>query len=124
MTRATIDGKIIQRFRTPITVIRRAAGSYVNGRYVPAASSTTFTIRNASVQPISEEQLMLLPEGFRTREPVTIFSEAELHTADLPLGREADLVRHGGKLYEIHQSRNWDENGRHWQCLAVKFGQG
>jgi hypothetical protein len=122
----TLDAaRIIPRFRAPtsLTVKRKSTGTFTKGRYTPAGSETTFTVENASVQPLAGKELLQLAEGFRTKEVKKVYSPVELRTADAEAGHEADRVVYKGETYEVHDAVDWDEHGKYWKCLIVKVGQ-
>jgi hypothetical protein len=118
----TIDARrILPRFRTAITVKRKAAGTYTKGLYTPAPTETTIAIANASVQPLDAEEMLLLPEGIRTRQAIKVYSPELLRTADA--NEEADRVVYLGEMFEVHSVEDWDDHGRFWKATCVKAGQ-
>lgn len=69
---------IIQEFGTTVTVTRPASGgSYVAGKWVPAPTSTTFNVV-ASIQPMKPFETSLLPEGYRNREAVRVYTATQV----------------------------------------------
>lgn len=121
----TLDAKrILPRFNVaPLTVRRKPVGTFVKGRYVPSGAETVFTIANCSLQPMDPEELELLPEGFRTKQVVKIYSPEELHTGDAEAGQEADRIEYRGETFEVHSVEDWDDHGAYWKAVAVKMGQ-
>jgi len=115
--------RILPRFRTSITVKRKATGVYTKGRYVPVGSDTTIVEANASLQPLQPKDLEMLPEGFRTKQAVKIFCPVLLRTGDPEAGQEADRIEYGGETYEVHAVNDWNDHGRYWEAIAVKVGQ-
>ena len=104
-----------------LTVKRAAAGTFVNGRYVEAAP-TTFTIL-ASVQPLTGEDLQILPEAERTSDAVEIFSIAELFATNYATNKLGDLVTYQGRDYRVSNAENWNPNGAYWRSIATRIGQ-
>lgn len=117
----TLNGpRVLRRFVCTFIVHRKSAGSFTLGRYTPAASETTITVDNASLQPLKARELQLLPEGYRTGQAVKIYSPVELRTAD-PAGRyEADRIEYKGEFFEVMSVEYWDDHGSYWKATAVK----
>lgn len=107
----------------PLTVKRKDTGTYDKGRYVPAGTETTLIFYDCSLQPLRPREIQLLPENFRSREAVKIFSKDELRTADAVAGYEADRVQYKDKWYEVHSVEDWSEHGNFWKAVALKMGQ-
>lgn len=120
----TLDAsKLLPRFVAPVslTVHRKATGSFVKGQYVPAGSETTFAVTNASVQPLSGRELQLLPEGYRTRQTLKVYSDVELRSADAEAGREADRFDYLGEQFEVYSVQDWVDHGNYFKVLAVQL---
>lgn len=118
----TIDARrILPRFRTQITVRRKAVGTYTKGVYTPSGAETTFTIANASAQPLEADELELLPEGFSSKEAIKVYSPEMLRTADQATGVEADRIDYAGKSYEVHKVENWNDHGTYYKAIAVRM---
>jgi hypothetical protein len=109
---------MINIFSSPITVIRETkSGSYVRGIWTPGKASE-FEIQ-ATVEPLDGQDLLLIPEGERTKEMIRIYSELELKTADEACARKADVVRYQGKLYEVHKVKTWTQLIPHFETIAI-----
>lgn len=93
---------LIDTTAEPITVTRFGVSTIADG-YVHPGASDTFDSR-AAVQPARPNELLLLPEGQRTRGAIRLYSEIEIRTADEVAGTAADVVTWEGKEYEVHQS--------------------
>ncbi len=76
-----------------ITVKRKAAGAYVNGHYVTGAESNYSAL--ASVQPLSGEEILQLPEADRKRESLKMFTPSEI--------KVNDTVTRAGRNYEVQK---------------------
>lgn len=115
--------RILPRFRAPtsLTVRRKATGTFTNGRYTPAATETTVTITNASVQPLGGRELLLLPEGFRTRQALKVYSPELLRGADAEAGYEADRFEYLGETFEVYACEDWSEHGGYYRATAVQL---
>jgi hypothetical protein len=64
----------------------------------------------------------MLPEGVRTDDAITIWSEVELHTAKDGV-READKVTARDEVWEVHSVRNWKREGGFFKSVCIKVGQ-
>ena len=94
---------LIGDFGFPVTVTRYAAGAYVNGIYTAGATSTFDTVM--SIQSLNGRELLLLPEGERTKNYAKGFASVELKTANQTLGTKADRITDGyGKIYEVQKT--------------------
>lgn len=85
-------------FRQPYTITRTAAGSYVSGLFV-AGSQLTLTIQ-ASVQPVSGEDLKPLPEGRRLDDYVKVYTDSDLQMLQESTGKQPDRLTWRGHTYE------------------------
>lgn len=107
-------------FRKPFTVKRTVAGSYVNGVYVEGAEST-ITIQ-ASVQPVSGQDLVAIPEGRRASDMVKVYTSDDLFgQGDAGSGQSPDRLTYRGKDYEIYSKevRQMDIIP-HYKMYAIK----
>ena len=98
-----------------------------------AQRSVTFTDGNASVdppdvveiqaivQPASPRDLLRLPENDRTRELVIVFTKEPLEVASPTTGKAGDVVRYGGRLYEVIRREDWEVQSGHFRCYASKL---
>lgn len=105
-------------FRSAQTIIRRGAGVYSGGQWVEG-SDTNLTIY-ASVQPANGEELKALPEGYRTKETLKLYSSDEL----IPLGdnRRPDILLWRGAQYEISLKGPWQSGViSHFKYYASKI---
>lgn len=112
-------GALIARFGKPVTLKRYAAGSNVNGYYVEGAISTSEIIM--SVQPINGRELLYLPEGERTRQFLTGYTETLLQTASEETGIRADKITYNGKDYEVQRVEYWESTGNTIQPYCKVF---
>jgi len=87
--------------------IKRRAGRWEDGRWVEEVTDTITT--DASVQPITGNDLLQLPEARRTRRNLGFFTDIELKTADEHNVKNADVVIHRGISYEIHTVEDWSQ---------------
>lgn len=98
-------GDLIASKGEDVTLTRYAAGSYVNGTYVPGATAVS-TIK-MSVQPVRGEELLNLPEAQRTSKMMKGYSAVLLHTAKTSPSEKADLITWQGVQYEVQAVEQW-----------------
>lgn len=82
----------------------RKTSSYVNGRLVLGAE-TAFSV-TGSLQPLKADEVLLLPEGLRTRTQYKFYTTDDLRTADEPNGIEPDQLEISGKRYSVYYDKN------------------
>lgn len=101
------------------SVERGSAGAYVNGAFVPGATTTLVVL--GSVQPLNGRELENLPEGQRVKESIKIYTATELKTVDEVNQIKADVVIDGGKRYEVQTvDRHSMSLGSHFKVTAFK----
>ncbi len=86
------------------TVTRPGAGSHVNGEWVPGSTSD-FSI-DASIQPLSARELLVLPEGRRESEIRLVLTTTEV--------RNKDTVAIGSETWEFFNAEEWSAFGDIW----------
>jgi hypothetical protein len=87
-------------FRKPYTINRTNPGAYVNGEWV-AGSATTVAI-TATIQPVSDQDLINFPAGTRSSDVVKIYTATELNTVeDMGENQQPDRIDWFGHTYEI-----------------------
>lgn len=103
-----------------VTVTRGAPGQYVLGTWTPAAT-TDLTIK-AHVQPASARELLILPEGERTKGAVRFYTTDPLQTASEYTQTPADVVAFDGQLWQVQRVDPWPVGGglQHYRSFAVK----
>ena len=107
-------------FRRAFTVKRTAPGSYPNGVYVEGAEST-ITIQ-ASVQPVTGQDMVSVPEGRRASDVVKVYTDSDLFAqGDAGSGQSPDRIVYLGKDYEVF-TKDVNQNGviNHYKYYAVK----
>lgn len=83
-------------FRFPQTIKRSAPGTYVNGVFVNGA--TTEISIQASIQPVTGEDMKTLPEGRRLSDYVKVYTDTLIqNVAD---GQQPDRILWRGHEYE------------------------
>lgn len=87
-------------FRKPFDVLHEAAGSYVSGIYT--AGVKTVTSIEASIQPVTEQDLITAPEGRRISDMIKIYTNAPLQEGGEGTNLQPDLIVWRGYAYEIN----------------------
>jgi hypothetical protein len=104
-----------------LAVKRPPSGVYVDGRY-SAGATTNFTVL-ASVQPLTGEDLLVLPEGERTDDAIEIFTLEKLQPSQQGAAELGDLVTYLGRDYRIRLAEDWGANGNYYRSVATRVGQ-
>ena len=99
------------QFNQIVTGTRKTGGAYVDGVWTPAASAAISIA--TSVQPASDNELKLLPEGRREDGTYALRSRSEILTGDVFLIY--------GEPHEVIKRQVW-QNGviPHYMGLAVR----
>ncbi len=108
-------------FRRPVLVRRVATGQYVDGFWQEGAESE-ITI-SASVQPASQNDMKLLPEGRRVTGAYRLYTDDTLFLASDD--QNADRVMIGADQYEVMAEADW-QNGLipHKSYLVARIVEG
>ena len=118
-----IAGLAVDAMARPATLIRRAPGSHVNGRW--QAGAETSTAIRAVIQDPKEADIRQLPEGERTEAFVAIWSRSELRTSDETAKTEADrVVSEHGDTYKITRVSDRAEGGFHRAIARLEHARG
>lgn len=108
-----------EQFNSGISVKRYPAAAMAKGRY-QAVTPTTFTIV-ASIQPMGGDEILMLPEGDREKEVLSLFTETELRVADQDNKTESDRVAWEGSDYEVIKVRPWKMGALdHYECVIAR----
>lgn len=114
--------KFLLTKKIPLTVYRTAAqGSYVDGEWV-AAVATTIT-REVNIQPLKDEELLLLPEADRSREWYKLYCAEDL-IADKPgaSGTIADEFVWNGDRYKVMKVKRYQmQTLDHFRAMASRL---
>lgn len=116
----TVAGFLLVK-KTPITLFRTTAGSYVDGVWVEGTESSVPI--EANVQPFSDYQYMILPESDRTKQWVWVFSESEIRTLkEGNGGHAADEFIWNGERYKVMKTQRFQMTVQdHWEAKAVRI---
>ena len=93
--------KVINRFGRDVTLIRSAGSPVlVDGYYQPIAPASNYHIR-AAVQPLSDQEIQMLPEGSLNTESFKIYTIEKLYAREGDPVTRADLIEIGCERYEV-----------------------
>ena len=108
-------------FRSPITVYRLAAGTYINGRW----TATTYTpiATTASIQPTTGEDLKVVPEGRRSGKTYKLYTSFRIQTVTY---QNPDQVEINGERFEVVEVFTWQNNENftivnHYKYIAMNI---
>jgi len=112
---------MIESFNTgPYTVTRYAAPTYTKGTATQGAT-TTFTIQ-ATVQPLTPREALLLPEGERLRQNLKVYSATELKPSDNNGELPADTIEYRGENYKVISVERRDQTDiPHFKHIVQKI---
>lgn len=99
-----------------VTVRRRGADTFVNGRRQARTYSTIVVGVSASVQPLSGAELAKLPEGENSSEWATLYVPAVLLEGDV-----IDCVR---GTFQVRKLNDWQPHGVYSKAMIRKFDTG
>ena len=112
----------IERFGQTVTVTRSGPGFAVNGTWVKGPVSTFAAY--ASIQPLRPRELLILPEGERTRERIRAYTNTRLLVADETTQAMGDRLSWNGRDYEVQQCETWqDGRDTYYKAIAVLVEQ-
>ena len=105
-------------FTETIQVIRSTGGEYdAKGHFTRRDPSPLTLIAN--VQPLQGKELLILPEGKRTKDSLKILTDQELLETNEETGQLPDVVLYRGKYYEIHSVKVYTQILPHFESVAV-----
>lgn len=103
----------------PVQLVRFAsARDSASGRTVRTVESTA-TIQ-ASVQPLTDRQREVLPEGLRQSVARRMWTRSEVLTADQLTGRLADRITIGGEAFDVVRVSHWPSLLSHYEADLVR----
>lgn len=117
----------ILQCRIPIDLIRRRSAPVTMGRVGETTEEVICPI--ASVQMSTGDDLLMLPEGMRTEEAITVYTIDKLYPGNAPDPNDPqqtiypDRICYSGETYEVKNVENWKAQGNYYKSIAVKVGQ-
>lgn len=110
---------LVADWKETITVKRPSAGDYdSDGHWTEGDYDENDILAN--VQGLSPSEVQLLPEGFRTRRAIKIYSATELKEADVTTGTSADVIVYEDEEFEVHSAQQYKKMLPHWKTIAVR----
>lgn len=113
---------LLNPFRKPRTFYRpQTGGDNPNtGKYEPDPSPLEITI-NASLQPVTGEELKQLPEGRRTDQTYKLYSSVQFKTLKEGIGQQPDYTIIDGFVFEVIMSQRWGNDViNHYKAIIAK----
>jgi hypothetical protein len=86
-------------FRKTFDVLHESAGAYVQGIFVAGARSVVPI--QASIQPVTGQDMITAPEGRRIQDMVKVYTVSELQEGEEGTGLMPDLIVWRGFAYEV-----------------------
>ena len=116
-----MSGSLISSYGQTLSVTRYAAGSYSGGTFSNGASSTFDIVM--VIQPLSEKELLALPEGERTRRQMKGYTITKLNTVDLATGARADRITYDGTTFEVQGVSRWEGDLPHYKIRCAEVNE-
>lgn len=95
---------ILDIFKKPYTLRRFEKTQIIRGRSHAAYTDSTVSL---NVQPLTSDDVMMLPEGMRRKKNVKAIGRIALRTADEKTGILADRIYYHGEWYECTGADIW-----------------
>ena len=107
--------------KIPITILRKSAGSYVEGEWIPGVEAPL--LREVNIQPFKDQDLLMLPEAERSKEWYKLYCAEELKTLKPgTAGWSADEFVWEGDRYKVMKVKMWKMGILdHWQAAAARI---
>lgn len=106
----------------PVQLVRFAnARDPASGRTVRTVASTV-TIQ-ASVQPLTDRQREVLPEGLRQSVTRRMWTRSEVLTADQLTGRLADRITINNEEFDVVRVSHWPSLLSHYEADLVRVSE-
>lgn len=108
-----------------VEIVRYRDAKWVDGYPVIGPESVLTAV--ASIQPLTANEVLQLPEHRRTRESLKMYLVEPVRTTDEKNQLPADRILHEGKTYEVHAVSNWSigTDLPHYKAICVKLdGEG
>lgn len=107
--------------KIPLDLLRKTAGSYVDGEWVEGAESVVPI--EVNIQPLKEAELMLLPEADRGKQWWKMYSASEIRMDKQGTsGWSADEFVYQGDRYKVMKVENYQMSIlNHYKALAARM---
>lgn len=113
-----------------LILVERVSGGYGNDGLFVTNAPTTFILdeglpHKPSIQQATPQDLLILPEGERTKEAINIYSVTRLLTAQSDqlnsLTNKSDIIKnYDGKDWKVMMCQNWGAN-KYYHSIAVRI---
>lgn len=104
----------------PAGQVTSQTGGYVDGVFQPGGT-TNFDIV-ISMQPFSAKELLILPEGERTRRHMKGYTATRLYTARQSEGSKADRLTYDDTIFEVQEVERWRETDlNHYKVILAEL---
>lgn len=111
--------RLVNDWKEPVTLKRPGAGNYNSeGHWVPGSNLNT-TI-HVNVQNTKPEEVQLLPEGFRSKASITIYSDVPLYGVDVDTAKASDMITWEGEDYDVIMVQHYKKMFVYWKAWAVR----
>ena len=107
--------------KIPLDLLRKTAGSYVDGEWVEGAETSVSV--EVNIQPLKEAELMLLPEADRGKQWWKVYSASEIRMDKQgSSGWAADEFVYQGDRYKVMKVENYAMSILdHYKALAARM---
>ena len=107
--------------KIPLTLLRTTQGTYIDGLFVEG-TETSVDIE-VNIQPVKDEELLLMPESDRSREWYKLYSADEIRTAKEGVsGWDADEFIWQGDRYRVMKVRQYSMGIlNHYRAMAARI---
>jgi hypothetical protein len=98
-----------------------SSGGYVNGNYVPAA--TTDTTIKGSIQPASGRELLDFPEAQRVKISRKIYTVVELRIGDDDTQNDSDRIIYDNEIFKVVKVEKFAAPGldlENWKSFLIR----
>jgi hypothetical protein len=96
---------VIKRHGQTYKLVSQGSGTYVQGRYVPAADKPSVSFI-AAIQPVTGREIESLPEGQSTEDTRIVYTTYPLKTRN-PAGAP-DRVLYKSDVWRVYQVEEWE----------------
>lgn len=107
--------------KIPLDLLRKTAGSYVDGEWVEGTETTVPV--EVNIQPLKEAELLFLPEADRGKQWWKVYSASEIRMDKQgDSGWSADEFVYQGDRYKVMKVENTSMGIlNHWKALAARM---
>lgn len=90
-----------------------------DGNWIPANQSTNQFTAKGSIQPVTGNDIRLLPEAYKTTALYKIFTKTKLKSVDQFNNKQADTIIIDGEEFQVQIVENWRQlNTKHYKVFV------